>query len=80
MKLPKKIDQKSLEKDLDKIKNEVPKSMKDFYHFRKLERWGRICSFLGYSTSFLIPNPISAFLISQGNTTRYTIINHLPHD
>ncbi|MFT7615951.1 MAG: fatty acid desaturase [Candidatus Woesearchaeota archaeon] len=71
-----KIDLNAFEKDLDKIKDEVPKSIKDFHHIQKIERWGRLCSFVGYATAFLIPNPVSAFLISQGNITRYTIINH----
>ncbi|RZL34775.1 MAG: fatty acid desaturase [Pedobacter sp.] len=48
----------------------------DIKHLQKMERWGRICSIAGYSTAWLIPNPISAFLISTGNLTRWAIATH----
>jgi fatty acid desaturase len=31
---------------------------------------------LGYATAWIIPNPISAYLISQGNFTRWTTVAH----
>ena len=31
----------------------------DFKHLRKIEGWGRLSSFLGYATAWLLPNPIS---------------------
>ena len=34
----------------------------DLAHLLKLERWGRICTGLGYATAWIAPNPISAFL------------------
>lgn len=48
----------------------------DLRHLRKLERWGKLCSLLGYGTAWLAPNPISAGLISQGIFTRWTTIAH----
>lgn len=51
-------------------------SMDDFDHLRKLERWGRICSVLGYGTAWIVPNPISALLISTGNVNRWANITH----
>ncbi len=48
----------------------------DLRHLKKIERWGRLCSAVGYGTAWMIPNPISAFLISQGNVTRWSMMAH----
>ncbi|MDO9236385.1 MAG: fatty acid desaturase [Aquabacterium sp.] len=48
----------------------------DFKHLKKIERWGRFCTVIGYATAWLIPNPVSAFLISLGNVNRWTNIAH----
>ena len=48
----------------------------DLRHLKKIERWGRGCSLLGYATAWIIPNPLSAFLISQGNVTRWAMMGH----
>lgn len=50
--------------------------IEDYQHLRKLERWGRICTALGYATAWIIPNPLSAFLISLGNFNRWANIAH----
>ena len=72
------VDRKQLAKDLDKIHRDVLARMDegDFAHLKKMERWGRICSFLGYATAWIFPNPISALLISQGSFTRWTQMTH----
>ncbi len=72
------IDYKAFADDINKIRNEINTELseKDFNHLKKIERWGRICTLLGYSTSWIIPNPISAFLISQGNITRWAMTTH----
>jgi len=51
-------------------------SMDDYRHLRKIERWGRLCTALGYATAWMMPNPISAFLISLGNFNRWTNVTH----
>lgn len=48
----------------------------DVAHMRKLERWGRACTAVGYATAWMGPNPVSAYLISQGSTARWTIMMH----
>ena len=48
----------------------------DLRHLKKMELWGRICTWLGYATAWIIPNPISALLISQGIFTRWALITH----
>ncbi len=47
-----------------------------FAHLRKLERWGRLCSFAGYGTGWLLPNLFSASLIALGKTTRWAVMLH----
>lgn len=72
------IDRDQLAIDLNNIRDEVMADLgeKDFQHLKKIERWGRICSSIGYGTAWIIPNPISAYLISQGIMTRWTTIAH----
>ncbi len=72
------IDREQFAKDMDEIRKEVFSNMgmEDFQHLKKIERWGRICSLIGYGTAWIIPNPISAYFISQGNMTRWTTIAH----
>ncbi|PIQ28592.1 fatty acid desaturase [bacterium (Candidatus Blackallbacteria) CG17_big_fil_post_rev_8_21_14_2_50_48_46] len=48
----------------------------DFRHLTKIESWGQVCSLLGYATAWLLPNPISAYLISQGQMTRWANMTH----
>jgi fatty acid desaturase len=64
--------------DLKNLRNEINSSLgeEDFKHLKKVERWGRLCSLAGYLTAWLIPNLISAFLISLGNVTRWAMITH----
>lgn len=51
-------------------------SLDDFKHLKKIERWGRLSTVSGYATAWLAPNPISAFLMAQGNVTRWTTLAH----
>lgn len=48
----------------------------DFKHLKKIERWGKLCTAAGYGTAWILPNPVSALLMSQGNVTRWTTIAH----
>lgn len=72
------VDREQLAKDLNEIHQDVLSRMgeEDFKHLKKMERWGRVCSLLGYGTAWIIPNPISALLISQGSFTRWTQMTH----
>ncbi len=72
------VDRGQLAKDLDEIHNDVLKrtSINDFHHLKKLERWGKVCTLLGYGSAWIFPNPLSALLISQGNFTRWTMLTH----
>ncbi|MBL4886895.1 MAG: fatty acid desaturase [Flavobacteriaceae bacterium] len=72
------VDRKQLAKDLDAIHKDVLSRIgeDDFTHLKKMERWGRICSCIGYATAWIFPNPISALFISQGSFTRWTQMTH----
>jgi len=73
-----KVDRDLLAKDLDEVRKEVLSDIgeEDFKHLKKIEGWGRICSLIGYGTAWIIPNPVSAYFISQGSMTRWTTIAH----
>jgi fatty acid desaturase len=72
------LDYQAIGNELKQIRAELDakRSPADFQHLRKIERWGRLCSAAGFATAWIFPNPVSAFLISQGNFTRWTMITH----
>jgi len=72
------IDYEAFASDLKDLRLEVNANLSeaDFKHLKKIERWGKLCTLAGYLTAWIIPNPVSAFLISQGNITRWAMITH----
>ncbi len=72
------VNRAQLAKDLDEIHDDVLTRIgaQDFKHLKKLERWGKVCSLLGYGSAWIVPNPISALLISQGSFSRWTLLTH----
>jgi fatty acid desaturase len=72
------IDYEAFARDLSALRAEVDASLgpEDLEHLRKIERWGRWCTGLGYGTAWLGPNLVSAALISLGNTARWTTLMH----
>ena len=72
------VDRQQLAKDISQLHQQALADMgpEDFNHLVKMERWGKLCSLLGYATAWLAPNPISALLISQGSFTRWTQVAH----
>ena len=51
----------------------------DFAHLRRVERWGRIATAIGYLTAWIIPNPITAFALALGQSTRWLLAHHITH-
>ena len=51
----------------------------DFVHLRRIERYGLVATLLGYATAWIIPNPLSAFLLSLGQFTRWLLAHHILH-
>lgn len=74
----KSVDREQLAKDITAIHRQAIANIgvEDFNHLKSMERWGKFCSLLGYGTAWIMPNPISALLISQGSFTRWTQVGH----
>ncbi|MBS4050548.1 MAG: fatty acid desaturase [Methylomonas sp.] len=72
------VDRAQLAKDIDQLHRQALADIgpDDFKHLKSMERWGQICSIIGYGTAWLLPNPVSALLISQGSFTRWTQVAH----
>ena len=72
------VDREQLAKDITAIHQQslAETGLNDFAHLTKMERWGKFCSLLGYATAWIMPNPVSALLISQGSFTRWTQVGH----
>lgn len=51
----------------------------DYAHLRRIERYGRIAAILGLATAWTIPNPVTAFLLSLGQFTRWLLAHHITH-
>ncbi|WP_338023472.1 fatty acid desaturase family protein [Archangium primigenium] len=68
----------SFVKELQTIKSQLESTPgeEDLRHLQKMSRWGRLSAVLGYATAWLAPNPLSAWLIAQGMTARWTIVAH----
>lgn len=79
---PKTIDLSLLASELKKIREEVKSEItsdQNIKHLKKMEMWGKIASVLGYGTAWIAPNPISMFLINQGQHTRWLLMHHISH-
>lgn len=72
------VDREQLADDISRLHKQALADMgpEDFKHLKKVERWGQACTLIGYATAWLLPNPISAYLISQGSFTRWTQVAH----
>jgi fatty acid desaturase len=66
---------------IDRLKAEAHANIgpADFTHLKRIERYGRLATFLGYATAWIIPNPLSAFLLSLGQFTRWLLAHHILH-
>lgn len=72
------IDLDGFAKAIDALKLEFEAELgdADLRHLRKLERWGRAATALGYATAWLGPNLLSAAALSLGSTARWTVVAH----
>lgn len=75
---PSPIDLAAFAKDIDALRAELQSKLgpEDLAHFRKMERWGRTATALGYATAWIAPNPISTTLLALGSSARWTIVMH----
>ena len=75
------FDAVSFRRDLDQLREKISSSLgpDDLKHLRKIERRGRIASVIGYATIWFIPNPLTAFLLSFGQITRWLLAHQILH-
>ena len=78
---PRKVDVKALGRELKALRAELDAEAgpDDVAHLKKIERWGKVCTLLGYGTAWMAPNPLSSVLISQGVLTRWLLMHHISH-
>ena len=67
--------------DIEKLRKETFESLSesDFHHLQKIERYGKLSTVVGYLTAWIIPNPLTAFLLSLGQFTRWLLAHHIMH-
>lgn len=72
------LDYAAFATDLDNLRVEVEAEVAGgaHAHLRAQSRWASTFTILGYATSWIAPNPLSAALISLGMTARWTIVAH----
>jgi len=62
--------------DAIRIRVDADRGPDDLKHLKKIERWGRFWTLLGYATAWMFPNPVSVFALSFGNLVRWAIMAH----
>ena len=67
--------------DIERLKADTYRQIgpDDFAHLRRIERYGRIAAVVGFATAWTIPNPVTAFLLSLGQFTRWLLAHHIIH-
>lgn len=66
---------------VDRLKAEAHAAIgpADFTHLRRIEAYGRAATLVGYATAWIAPNPLTAFLLSLGQFTRWLLAHHILH-
>ncbi|RYZ41595.1 MAG: fatty acid desaturase, partial [Myxococcaceae bacterium] len=75
------VDVEGFHRELKEIRAQVDASLgeADAAHLRKLERWGRMATWLGVGTAWICPNPLSAVALGLGRSTRWLLMHHVGH-
>lgn len=78
---PSSVDLPAFLEDLKLLRAEIDASLgeADLQHLRRTERMGRLGTILGYATAWIAPNPLSAFGIGLGRSTRWLLMHHIGH-
>jgi fatty acid desaturase len=48
----------------------------DIAHLKRMKRWTRAATALGYATAWIAPNPVSVLALSTGRFARWTMVAH----
>lgn len=72
------IDHKAFAADVDALHATLKADLgpPDYSHLLKMVWWSRLCTLLGYSVAWIMPNPLSALLIGIGNMGRWATVTH----
>jgi len=72
------IDLQALAADVSALRKQLLQEQgpEDYAHLKKVERWGRVCTTVGYATAWVGPNPLSMMLLSVGNFVRWAGVTH----
>lgn len=72
------VDRRAFANDVRSLRRQLVNDLgpADLAHLRRMERWGRLCTLLGYASAWLLINPLSAALIALGNSARWTMVTH----
>jgi fatty acid desaturase len=72
------VDVAAFTRDLDALRKEIDAKLgpDDLSHLKRFALAARISALLGYATAWIVPNPISAFLIALGNFVRWAVVMH----
>lgn len=72
------VDRKAFAADVDALHKRLKAGLgpDDYTHLKKMARWARACTLLGYALAWIAPNPLSALLMGLGNMGRWTCVTH----
>jgi fatty acid desaturase len=75
------LDLDAFHADIEALRREIRHDVgeADLAHVRKIERWGKIASAIGFATAWIAPNPLSAAALSLGRSTRWLMMHHVGH-
>lgn len=72
------IDHKAFAADVESLHARLKADLgpPDVAHLQKMVWWSRLCTVLGYSVAWILPNPLSVLLIGIGNMGRWATVTH----
>ena len=75
------VDLDAFHAEIEELRREIRATLgpQDLAHVRRIERWGRIATAIGLATAWIAPNPLSAFALSLGRSTRWLMMHHMGH-
>ncbi|WP_217808653.1 fatty acid desaturase family protein [Derxia lacustris] len=78
---PGKFDAASFRSQLEALRDRINAQLgaDDLAHLKKIERRGWMASIAGYATIWMFPNPVTPFLLSFGQLTRWLLAHHILH-
>jgi fatty acid desaturase len=72
------VDVEAVERDLNTLRDDLQSQLgpSDLTHLKKVASIGRLATMIGWATSWIVPNPLSAVAMGLGITTRWTMVAH----